>query len=285
MTASDQANREPQTWKVGALAELTGVTVRALHHYDHVGLLTPSRRSATGHRLYSADDVARLYRICVLRRLGFPLDQIARVLDDPHWQLRDAVQRHLDDTSRRIDLAGSLKSRLSGMSTALARYTDPSPDELFAALEEMTMLDSPLHSTTALLVYDDLAAAHEYLVRVFGLTAGPLHRDDGGRLVHAEVRAGDHIIWLHPSANDYKSPQSLGAATGMTVINVDDVDSHYRRCATAGAVVIEAPIDQPYGVREWGARDPEGQLWFFHSPLDSPISDIPGLDQSSMAPE
>jgi MerR family transcriptional regulator, thiopeptide resistance regulator len=49
MTASDQANREPQTWKVGALAGLTGPTVRALHHYDHVGLLTPSGRSTTGH--------------------------------------------------------------------------------------------------------------------------------------------------------------------------------------------------------------------------------------------
>jgi DNA-binding transcriptional MerR regulator len=136
--------------------------------------LTPSGRSTTGHRLYSADDVARVYRICVLRRLGFPLDRIARVLDDPQWQLGEAIRRHLDDTSRRIDLAVSLKSRLSDMAAALSRYTDPSPDELFATLEEMTMVDSPVRGTTALLVYDDLAAAQEYLVRVFGLTAGPL---------------------------------------------------------------------------------------------------------------
>ena len=57
--------------KVGALAELTGLTVRALHHYDHIGLLRPSDRSSSGHRLYTGDDVARLYRICLLRRLGF----------------------------------------------------------------------------------------------------------------------------------------------------------------------------------------------------------------------
>jgi|SRR5829696_1395198 len=270
MTASDQTKLKPQMWKVGALARHTGVTVRALHHYDHVGLLRPSRRSATGHRLYSADDVARLYRICVLRRLGFPLDQIAHALDEPRWQLRDAVQRHLADTSRRIELAISLKTRLEGIASALARYTDPSPAELFATLEEMTMLDTPVHGTVALLVYDDLAAAHEYLVRMFGLTAGPVHRDEDGGVVHAEVRAGDHVIWLHPSADDYKSPRSVGAATGMTVINVDDVDCHFERCSAAGAFVIEAPTDQPYGVREWGARDPEGQLWFFHSPLDSP---------------
>lgn len=67
----------------------------------------------------------------------------------------------------------------------------------------------------------------------------------------AEVRAGDYVIWLHLSADDYKSPQSLGATSGTTVINVDDVDSHYQRCSAAGAFVIEPPTDQPYGAREW----------------------------------
>ena len=51
------------------------------------------------------------------------------------------------------------------MSTVLARNDNPSTDELFATIEEMTMLDATVHSTTALLVYDDLPAAHEYLVR------------------------------------------------------------------------------------------------------------------------
>jgi DNA-binding transcriptional MerR regulator len=267
MTASDRLTVPPRVWKVGALAELTGLTVRGLHHYDHIGLLKPSDRSSSGHRLYTADDVARLYRICLLRRLGFRLDRIADVLDDPQWQLRDAVQRHLDDTRRRVELATSLTSRLSGMVCALARHDNPSTDELFATIEEMTMLDSTVHSTTALLVYDDLDAAHEYLVRVFGLTAGALHQDERGRHVHGEVRAGDHVIWLHPPADGYRSPRSLGAATGMTVINVDDVDAHYQRCTAAGAEVIEEPTGQPYGVREWGARDLEGHLWFFHSPI------------------
>jgi hypothetical protein len=47
-------------WKVGALARATGLTVRALHHYDEIGLLEPSLRTASGHRLYDAADVARL---------------------------------------------------------------------------------------------------------------------------------------------------------------------------------------------------------------------------------
>jgi hypothetical protein len=75
----------------------------------------------------------------------------------------------------------------------------------------MTMLDTAVTNTTTLLVYDDLEAVHEYLVRVFGLTAGPLTRDDRGAVVHGEVRAGSHVIWLHPAADGYRFPRSLGA--------------------------------------------------------------------------
>jgi uncharacterized glyoxalase superfamily protein PhnB len=53
----------------------------------------------------------------------------------------------------------------------------------------------------------------------------------------------------------------------MTVIAVDNADAHFARSKEAGADIIREPVDQPYGVREYGARDPEGQLWFFHSPL------------------
>lgn len=262
------ADDRSRTWKVGALAQSTGLTVRALHHYDHIGLLVPSTRSSAGHRLYTADDIARLYRISLLRRLGFPLEQIGHVLDDPNWELRPAVQRHLSDTKRRADIATSLSNRLSDMAAELARHDHPSPDQMFGALEEMTMLDSTVHSTIALLVYNDVAAAHEYLVRVFGLTSGEVERNGEGRAVHAEVRAGEQVIWLHPAGEDFKSPRTLGAATSMTMLVVDDVDAHHARSVAAGAVVIEEPVDQDYGVREYGARDPEGQLWFFHSPLD-----------------
>jgi DNA-binding transcriptional MerR regulator len=64
--------------KVGELAEATGLTVRTLHYYEQIGLLSASGRSAGGHRLYSGDDVSRRYRICLLRRLGFPLARSPR---------------------------------------------------------------------------------------------------------------------------------------------------------------------------------------------------------------
>lgn len=254
-------------WKVGALAKATGLTVRALHHYDHIGLLKPSARSAAGHRLYTAGDVARLYRVSLLRRLGFPLEQITSVLDDPEWQLAAAVRQHLKHTQEQAAIAVRLCARLAGMAEQLDHQDHPSTDQLFTILEEMAMLDGSIRSTTGLLVYDDLAAAQDYIVRVYGLTPGPLERDADGRVIHAEVRAGEQVIWLHPAGEEFQSPRTLGGVSSMTVVAVDDADAHYARSVQAGAVIIEEPVDQNYGVREYGARDPEGQLWFFHSPL------------------
>ncbi|MGH3481002.1 MAG: MerR family transcriptional regulator [Pseudonocardiaceae bacterium] len=66
------ADVDGPTWKVGQLARLTGLTVRTLHHYDQVGLLCPSARTPSGHRLYGDQDV----RIVALRELGLPLEVI-----------------------------------------------------------------------------------------------------------------------------------------------------------------------------------------------------------------
>lgn len=70
-----------RTWKVGELARSTGLTVRTLHHYDAVGLVRPSARTASGHRLYTGADVRLLYRALALRALGLPLDEVRSVLE------------------------------------------------------------------------------------------------------------------------------------------------------------------------------------------------------------
>ncbi len=67
-------------YPVGALARLSGVTVRTLHHYDSIGLLSSSARSAAGYRLYSQADLLRLRQVLFYRELGFGLDEIAEIL-------------------------------------------------------------------------------------------------------------------------------------------------------------------------------------------------------------
>ena len=71
---------EGRRWRIGELAGATGVSVRALRHYDEVGLLEPTERSSAGYRLYADAEVQRLYRILALRGLGMSLKQIRAVL-------------------------------------------------------------------------------------------------------------------------------------------------------------------------------------------------------------
>ncbi|HLT84885.1 MAG TPA: MerR family transcriptional regulator [Phototrophicaceae bacterium] len=67
---------------VGQVAERFGVTVRTLHHYDEIGLLSPSERSGAGYRLYTDADISRLQNVVVYRRLGFALEEIAALIDE-----------------------------------------------------------------------------------------------------------------------------------------------------------------------------------------------------------
>lgn len=96
-----------QLWTVGEVSLLTRLSVRTLHHYDEIGLLLPSERSEANYRLYTPADLARLWRILTYRDLGFPLGEIARLLDAPPGEeaaalktqaslLREKIQRTQD---------------------------------------------------------------------------------------------------------------------------------------------------------------------------------------------
>lgn len=119
-------------------------------------------------------------------------------------------------------------------------------------------------------VCGDIEASYEHLIRVFGLEPGELVHSEGGIAVHGEVRAGDSVIWLHQESEEFGlvSPRSLGSATGMITVLVDDVDSHFATSKEQGADIVYEPVDQPYGYREYSARDSEGHLWSFMTPLD-----------------
>jgi DNA-binding transcriptional MerR regulator len=78
---------------VGAVAALTGVSVRTLHHYDHIGLVVPSVRTAAGYRGYTDADVERLHMVLVYRSVGMPLDEIRVLLDDPDADVVEHLRR------------------------------------------------------------------------------------------------------------------------------------------------------------------------------------------------
>jgi uncharacterized glyoxalase superfamily protein PhnB len=120
-----------------------------------------------------------------------------------------------------------------------------------------------------LLVYEDIPAAHDFLVDAFGFTPGFVHRDADGKAVHGEVRAGGLVIWLHHSAAEVKmaSPRAMPASSAGVVVLVDDVDAHHAHATAHGAPAEGPPQDKPYGQREYAVTDPEGHRWWFATPV------------------
>jgi len=127
-----------EQYRIGELARAAGVTVRALHHYDKLGLLVPSFRSH-GHRLYTAADVQRLYRLLALRELGLPLGEIGSVLDADD-ALSGTVRKHLDHVQRRLEQLEALRQRLTWLLAALDGGAQPTT-AILEAMEAMSMFE------------------------------------------------------------------------------------------------------------------------------------------------
>ncbi|MBT0565856.1 MerR family transcriptional regulator [Williamsia sp. CHRR-6] len=136
------------SYRIGQLAQMAGLTVRTLHHWDAIGLLTPTHRTAAGYRGYTGGDVERLYQIVALRSCGFALDDIAAVLDR-----RAPIDKALADHAHRIDqqitALQAVARRLTAVRTRIERDSgagvlDPNlldPDLLDIVREVVTMDD------------------------------------------------------------------------------------------------------------------------------------------------
>lgn len=94
---------------VGQVAALARVSVRTLHHYDEIGLLSPQGRSRAGYRLYDDDDLDRLHQVILYRGLGFSLDDVAAVLDDRTVSPAEHLRRQLALLCERIDELGEMR--------------------------------------------------------------------------------------------------------------------------------------------------------------------------------
>src|SRR5438445_1307000 len=81
-----------KSYRIKQFSELTSVTVRSLHYYDEIGLLTPSGRTEAGHRLYSEKDLLRLQQISTLKFLGFSLDVIKSIVLKENFDIKDSLK-------------------------------------------------------------------------------------------------------------------------------------------------------------------------------------------------
>jgi cob(I)alamin adenosyltransferase len=233
-------NTEADTrlWSVGELAEAAGVTVRALHHYDHRALLEPSERSAGGHRRYSEADVARLYRILALRDLGFGLDEIASLLSgDKATAPAEVTRLHLERVTGQLEQAARLRQRLSRLQTVLERSDEPSAELIIDAMQAMTSTVSVDRIVTKLgdsgeTLLGDMTLASKHHPRVeAGGTVDELNAHLGALLAGGEL-PDPYSTWLRRVQNELFD---LGADISVPPPGESDADGeeHVERVADA----------------------------------------------------
>jgi MerR family transcriptional regulator, thiopeptide resistance regulator len=109
---------------VSQVADVAGVSVRTLHHYDRIGLLTPSDRTSAGYRLYTPQDLERLQQVLLFKELGFGLDDIRRIMNEPGFDRIEALAAQrtlLQMKSQRIgDMLGAVEKALDAAEKGIA---------------------------------------------------------------------------------------------------------------------------------------------------------------------
>lgn len=113
--------------KVGELARATGLTVRTLHHWEERGLVVPSARTSSGHRVYDDQDVRSVYQVVALRELGLPLDAIGELLSSGSFA--DVLTAHLGQVDARLAALHALRGTLAAVVDRLREAPDPDPSE------------------------------------------------------------------------------------------------------------------------------------------------------------
>jgi MerR family transcriptional regulator, thiopeptide resistance regulator len=111
-----------RSYQVREVAQIAGVSVRTLHHYDEIGLLVPRGRTDAGYRLYDDDDLLRLQQILIGRELGLPLEEIRRFLDDPRFDRKQALLSQREQLQQK---AKQTDAMLRAVDAALALLDAP----------------------------------------------------------------------------------------------------------------------------------------------------------------
>src|SRR5918993_418955 len=130
------SNLETAGHTVGRVAELSGVTIRTLHHYDEIGLLSPGGRSASGYRIYEDSDIERLQQILFYRELGFDLKEISAIVDDPRTDALGHLRRQRKLLVERMERLGAMVDAIEYEMEARTMNIRLTPEERFEVFGE-----------------------------------------------------------------------------------------------------------------------------------------------------
>lgn len=130
--------------KVGQLAKQVCLSVRTLHHYDEIGLLSPSARTDAGHRLYNTKDISRLHRIQALKQLGLSLQKITEIIHENSLPLPEIIAQQIIQLERELEQAAQLKAKLIKLQEKLSAGQEPDITSWLDALALMSVYEKYL---------------------------------------------------------------------------------------------------------------------------------------------
>jgi DNA-binding transcriptional MerR regulator len=206
------------SWRVGEVAHVAHVTVRTLHHYDEIGLLVPSGRSDAGYRSYSASDLERLQQILLFRELGFTLEAIQQMMDDPAFDRRKALEAQ---RAMLIEQKTRTEAILRGVDRALAEMKGErtmSTEEMFEGFEDFNRQ----YEDEAKERWGKTDAYKESMRRTKGYT-----KEDWKRFKAENEAAGKAWIELKASGASAKSVQAMDLAEGARL----QIDKWFYPCS------------------------------------------------------
>lgn len=189
-----------QVWKVGQLADLTGLTVRTLHHYDHIELVRPSGRTGSGHRLYDEADVRRLYQVLALRQLGLSLDAVASVMAG-ETLMNEVLNAHQSYLDEQLSAMRRLRAQVGTLATAVATSPHASVEDFLELIRRVIEVDETVKQYFSDAQLADLAERREQV----------------GEQAIADVESGwgellPRVAEAVESGMDPASPQALAMA-------------------------------------------------------------------------
>lgn len=123
-------------WTVKGVAQLAGVSVRTMHHYDEIGLLKPTHVNPSGYRLYTEQDLERLQQVLFFRELGLSLTEIKQIIDSPGFDRRRALQEHKELLQERQERLSRLIRSIDRTLNAMERGARMDEKEMFDGFDQ-----------------------------------------------------------------------------------------------------------------------------------------------------
>ena len=248
---------------VGEVAALAGITVRTLHHYDRIGLLSPSGRTGAGYRQYSPADLDRLHQVLLYRELGFPLEEVAELLSgdvDPAAHLRRQHRLLRDRLERTQAMVAAVEKEMEARAMGISLtpeerfelFGDWLPEEYEAEAEQRwgdTEAWAQSQRRTRAYSKDDWVRIKAEGEAVESGFAAALRDGLPADSERAMDLAEDHRQQI--SRNFYDCPPGMHAALGRMYVEDERFTAHYEQRAPGLAQYVSAAV-QANAARQGG---------------------------------